>query len=124
MLKLLFCIVIFSIFSFEVCGSSAKIDLESDGLTYETRENSYNQIELVSVYKNDKLLGTYDNLVVDTLSVSSVLVSVAKGGIAILIESNGSRNHYSILAPIVLINGKLYVECLYKNVYDTIERAV
>ncbi|WP_155420167.1 hypothetical protein [Burkholderia cepacia] len=92
-----------------------------DGHTYEARITSNNQINSVSFYEDEKPLGSYDNLIVNESSLSSSLVSVVGYGIALKIESEGSRTKYEILAPIEFVDGNLYVECLYKNTYDSVE---
>ncbi|MEK6421141.1 MAG: hypothetical protein V4801_16215 [Burkholderia gladioli] len=75
----------------------------------------------VYFYKNGRLIGTYDNLIVNQPSLTSTLVPVVGGGVALEVESNGSGSKYDILVPINFIDGKLYTECLYKSVYDSVE---
>jgi hypothetical protein len=75
----------------------------------------------VVFYEDDKLLGEYENLILKESSLTSTLVTLAGGGVALEIDSEGSRNKFHVIAPINLVDGKLYVECIYKTVYDAVD---
>jgi hypothetical protein len=103
------------------CAEILKFVSARDGHAYEARIYSNNDKSSVSFYRDSKILGTYNNLVVSESSISSSLVPIVGGGIAVKIESDGSRNKYEIIAPITFDHGNLYVECLYKNMYEAVE---
>lgn len=121
MLKFLVCMFITTVLSVDASAEILKFTSGRDGQSYEAKVTSNERAGSVSFYQDGKLLGTYDNLIVNESSLSSTLVPAIGGGVALEIESNGSRSKYDILAPIKFIDGKLYIECLYKNVYDSVE---
>lgn len=121
MLKFIVCMFIAVTLPLDACAEILKFVSARDGHSYEARITSNKDANSVSFYQDDKLLGTYDNLIVNESSLSSSLVLVIGSGIALKIESEGSRNKYEILAPIEFVGRNLYVECLYKNVYDSVE---
>lgn len=121
MLKFLVCMFIAAVLSLDACAEMLKFTSGRDGQSYEAKVTSNEHAGSVSFYQDGKLLGTYDNLIVNESSLSSTLVPVIGGGVALEIESDGSRSKYDIIAPIKFIGGKLYIECLYKNVYDSVE---
>ncbi|EDT43674.1 hypothetical protein [Burkholderia ambifaria] len=121
MLKFIAVMFILAVFA---SGSSAEIStliFEKDGHVFEAKVASGERANSVSFYQDGKPLRTYENLIVNQSSLSSNLIPIIGGGIALEIESNGSRNKYTIIAPIEFVDGKLYVECLGKSVYDSIE---
>jgi hypothetical protein len=75
----------------------------------------------VLFYEDGKLLGKYENLVVNESSLTSALVTVAGDGVALEIDSEGSRNKFHVIAPISLIGGKPHIDCVYKTVYDAVD---
>jgi hypothetical protein len=121
MLKLTAWILVAVLLPSQVYAAVVRFVTSPNGLAYEAKITQTDDASSVSIYQDDRLLGIYRNLIVDETSISSSLVSTASGGVALAIESNGSRNKYSILAPIELIGGKLYIQCLYKNVFDSVE---
>lgn len=121
MLKFIVCTFIAVTLPLDACAEILKFFSARDGHAYEARITSNKHANSVSFYQDDKPLGTYDNLIVNDSSLSSSLVPVIGSGIALKIESEGSRNKYEILAPIEFVGGILYIECLYKNVYDSVE---
>jgi hypothetical protein len=124
MLRFILHFVVFASFLLQARASILKIGRDSDGLTYENKMMAQENINLVSIYEKGNFLGAYTNLVIDTPSISSYLVFLVNGGMALSIETSGSKNHYSILVPITIIGGELYVECLYKRVYDTVDHSI
>jgi len=68
-----------------------------------------------------KVLGNYENLVLNQSSLTSALVTVEGEGVAVQIDSDGSRNKFHVIAPISLMDGKPYVDCVYKTVYDAVD---
>ncbi|MGF6964859.1 hypothetical protein OKW43_001864 [Paraburkholderia sp. WC7.3g] len=122
MLKFKVCMFIVVALPIDACAEILKFVSARDGHIYEAWITSTKHANSVSFYRDDRLLGTYDNLIVNESSLSSSLVPVIIGaGIALKIESDGSRNKYQILAPIEFVGGNLYVECLYKNLYGAVE---
>ena len=105
----------------DACAEILKFVSPRDGRTYEARITLNERVNAVSFYQGDRLLGTYDNLIVSESSISSSLVPIIGFGVALKIESDGSRNKYEILVPIEFVGGNFYVDCLYKNVYDSVE---
>ncbi len=75
----------------------------------------------VEFYENGKLLGKFNNLIINEPAVSSSLSPLAGGGIALVTDSNGSRNKYHTITPIIKMGGKLYVDCNYKTFYDSVD---
>lgn len=63
----------------------------------------------------------FANLIIDQPAVSSDVVALAGGGLAVEIESIGSRDKYRIISPISKENGRFYVDCNYKTVYDSVD---
>jgi hypothetical protein len=76
---------------------------------------------LVEIYDAHKLLGAYKNLVVSESTMSADIVSILDGGIAVSIDSNGSRYKYHIIAPIYKRENWLYINCVYKSIYDSVD---
>jgi hypothetical protein len=77
--------------------------------------------KIVKIYDGQKLLGSFDNLIVDQSSISSTIVPMLGGGIAISGDSDGSRDKYHIVAPIYKNGDKFFVRCVYKAVYDSVD---
>jgi hypothetical protein len=122
MLKLIASFFAIVLLSSQVNAAVVNFVTSPDGLGYEAKITSADDTKSVSFYENDKWLGNYQNLIIDEASISSSLVPTVGGGVALAIESDGSRNKYDVLAPIELIDGRLYMRCLYKNVFDSVEQ--
>ncbi|MEZ0604698.1 hypothetical protein ACAX43_21435 [Paraburkholderia sp. IW21] len=75
----------------------------------------------IEFYENEKLIGTYRNLTVNETSLSSGVLPLAGKGLALVIDSNGSRNKFHIVAPINRSGKKFYVNCAYKIAYDAVD---
>jgi hypothetical protein len=73
------------------------------------------------LYRKFQKSGKFSNLEINEPNVSSHVVQLAGGGLAVEMETNGSRSEYSAIAPIVKHNGSLFVNCLYKAIYDSID---
>lgn len=121
MLKSIICALIAATLSSSVCAEVLTFLSGQNDRVYKATITSSEGGKSVSFYRDGRLLGAYDNLIMNSPSLSSELVPVIGGGVALEIESIGSRNKYDIVAPIVVIDDKLYVECLYKNVYDSVD---
>ena len=67
------------------------------------------------------MAGKFANLVVDQPAISSDVVALAGGGLVVEIESIGSRDKYRIISSISKENGRFYVDCNYKTVYDSVD---
>jgi hypothetical protein len=74
-----------------------------------------------AIYEGEKSIGKFKNLIVDQPTLSSNVVVLAGGGLGIEIDSDGSRNKYHVVVPIRKIDERLYVGCIYKSVYDSVE---
>lgn len=75
----------------------------------------------VGLYEGAHLLKQYDNLIRNNSTLSSSLVPVVGGGVAIQIESEGSRRKYRMLVPIELSGRTLFSDCVMKSVYDSVD---
>lgn len=89
--------------------------------TIELSAKEGNQQDIVEFYESGKLIGKYSNLIINETSLSSTLVRLAGGGLALEIDSNGSRNKFHIIVPIKVVANKLYVNCIYKTAYDSVD---
>jgi len=78
-------------------------------------------VSLVNSSRIAALREDYHNLTVDMPSISSELISVFGGGIAVVIVSDGSRYKYHITAPIHRNNNRLSINCVFKSVYDSVD---
>ncbi|CAM2174267.1 Lipoprotein [Burkholderia latens] len=123
MLKFMVYLFVVVALPMDACAELLKFVSAQDGHAYEARITSNKHVNSVSFYRDGEPLGAYDNLIVNEASLSSSLVHLVGVGIALKIESNGSRNKYEVLVPIDVVGRNLYVECLYKNVYDSAEEA-
>lgn len=82
------------------------------------------QNNLVTIYERSNPIGTFNNILRNKGSINSELIRLTGGDIALRIESEGSRYKYDIFAPISIINHHLYIECILKKVYDSIEERI
>lgn len=108
------------------CFASAEtffVDLGHDGRVDKVIVSQQGHVGLVEMYESGVLAGKFTNLVVDQPAISSQLVALAGGGLAIEIESDASRNKFHIISPITKEGGRFYVGCNYKTVYDTVDEA-
>lgn len=121
MLKSIFGLFVLIFLPLLVSAKTITADLAHNGHEDRVVITERNKIGSVEIYENEKLLGKYDNLIVDEASLSSSLVPLAGGGLAIEIDSEGSRNKFHIVAPIKKIGGLLYVDCIYKSTYDSVD---
>jgi hypothetical protein len=102
-------------------AETLKLDFHHGDHQYTAIITERTRADSVLFYEDDKLLGKFENLVLKESSLTSALVTVAGGGVALEIDSEGSRNKFHVIAPISLIDGKLYVECIYKTAYDAVD---
>jgi hypothetical protein len=103
-----------------VSAETLLLDLGHDGHTERAVVSYEERAGTVAIFDNGKLLGKFDNLIVDQPALSSGVLALAGGGLAIEIESDGSRNKFHIVAPVIKRAGRLYVDCVYKSVYDSV----
>jgi hypothetical protein len=75
----------------------------------------------VDFFEDGRPIGRFSNLVVEGSSLSSNLIEVIGGGVAIEVNSGASRSKYQIIAPVINGGGKLYTECSYKLIYDAVD---
>lgn len=92
-----------------------------DGSVGKALIGKVNKTGEAEIYEGEKLQGKYKNLIVNESSLSSNLVPLVGGGLAIEIDSEGSRNKFHIIAPINIIEGRLYVDCVYRTFYDSVD---
>jgi hypothetical protein len=116
--------VIFTILMiFSRCAFSSNANTDSAlgenpsvaALSYRISEKS------VVIYDGKTRLGKFDNLITDESSLSSNIVKILGGGLAIYVDSNGSRNKFHLIVPIYQIGKNLYIKCVYKTVYDSVD---
>jgi hypothetical protein len=116
-----FIVAVCMIFSRYACADEDFNHADRDGnlnlsaLSHQTLHNS------VVIYDGKKRLGKFNNLIRNEPSLSSSIVEILGGGLAIYVDSNGSRNKFHLLIPIYKINNKLYTQCAYKTVYDSVD---
>jgi hypothetical protein len=108
-----------------VCASAETLlqDIGHDGHVDKAVISQQEHDGTLTIYEDEKTIGKFNNLIVDQPALSSDVVALAGGGLAIEIDSDGSRNKYHVVAPISKIDGRLYVGCVYKSVYDSVEGA-
>jgi hypothetical protein len=123
MLKNIICVLIAVVFPLFVSAETLKLDFHRGGHQYEAVSTERDQAGSILFYEDNKLLGKYENLILNESSLTSGLVTVAGDGYALEIDSEGSRNKFHVVVPINLIAGKLYVDCVYKSVYDSVDEA-
>lgn len=99
-------------------AAAIRVDFDTDEVKILDKKGNAGTVDF---FENGKLLGRYSNLIVREGSISSGLVKIAGGGIAIEIDSNGSKSKYNIITPIINERGRLYTECSYKSIFDAID---
>jgi len=104
-----------------VSAETLLVDIAHDGHNDKAVVSQEGHAGTVTVYEDGKLLGKFDNLIVDQPALSSDVVALAGGGLAIEIDSDGSRNKFHMIAPVSKVDGRLYVDCVYKSVYDSVD---
>lgn len=62
-------------------------------------------------------------MIIEQPAFSSDVVALAGGGLAVEIDSDGSRNKFHIIAPVRKVGGRFYVDCVYKSAYDSVDEA-
>jgi hypothetical protein len=123
MLKLL-CLFLFANF-YSPLISAQTFDL-SDQKTSNTlqlkieREGERNVVQL---YNGDMPLKRYENLLESQSTLDSNLVHLVGGGVALEINSEGSRRKYHVIVPIDVSGGALYTDCAFKSVYDAVDQS-
>lgn len=100
-----------------VLAETLRVDLLAGEIEYSNTANT----NAVNFFEGSRWLGRYDNLIVRESSISSNVVKMADGGVAIAIDSEGSRNKYNILTPIINEKGRLHTDCSYKTIYDAVD---
>ncbi|MFM0400280.1 hypothetical protein [Paraburkholderia aspalathi] len=120
MLKSVFCAFILSM-PLLISAKTIVPDLGRDGSIDKTLIGKVNKAGEAEIYEGEKFLGRYENLIVNESSFSSNIVSLVGGGLAIEIDSEGSRNKFHIITPINRIGGRLYVDCMYRTFYDSVD---
>ncbi|MDR6482004.1 hypothetical protein [Paraburkholderia terricola] len=69
--------------------------------------------------KDDVLLGRFPNVLLSNGAMSSIVEKSTTGTPLIRIVTDGSRNKYDIVVPIIEVDGKPYTDCVYKSVFDS-----
>ncbi|MFL9907662.1 hypothetical protein [Paraburkholderia sp. RL17-337-BIB-A] len=121
MLKLIFGTIILSILPIFAFSETLSTAYQHAGHAIELSAKEASRQGVVEFYESDKLIGKYSNLIINETSLSSTVVSLAGGSLALAIDSNGSRNKFHIIAPIRETAQKLYVNCIYKTAYDAVD---
>lgn len=108
--------------TFPIFAFSKTLDVtyndHNDVVQIQTSEKANTNV--VEFHDDTRLLGQYHNLIVDELAVTSTIVRQTGGGVAIVIDSNGSRNKYHVVVPILKDGQELFIDCIYKTSYDSV----
>lgn len=102
-------------------GETLSVDLGHNGQIDKVIVSHQGHSGLAEIYENGVAVGKFANLIVDQPAISSDVVALAGGGLAVEIESIGSRDKYRVISPISKESGRFYVDCNYKTVYDSMD---
>lgn len=122
MLKNIVAVLMLVTLPYLASAETLSVDVGHDGQIDKVIVSQEGHSGLVEIYENGVLAGKFNNLIVDQPAISSDVVALAGGGLAIEIESEGSRNKYHIISPISKEGGKFYINCNYKTVYDSVDQ--
>jgi hypothetical protein len=102
------------------------VDIGHDGHVEKVITSEQAHTGTLEIYDGEKLLGKFNNLIVDQLALSSDVITLVGGGLAIEIDSDGGKDKFHMIVPIYKDGDRLYVNCVYKSVYDSVneERSV
>lgn len=120
MLKSVFCAFIFSM-PLLISTKTIASDLGRGSGADKILVAKVNKAGEAEIFEDGKFLGKYENLIVNESSLSSNIVPLVGGGLAIEIDSEGSRNKFHIVAPIDRVGSRLYIDCIYKTFYDSVD---
>lgn len=84
-------------------------------ITFEKKDGS------IYISKDGRQLGSFGNLSVEESELWSDVFTAADGSLLIAISSNGSRDKFEVVVPIVENGDKLFTDCAYKSVYDSVD---
>jgi hypothetical protein len=121
MLKVIICALATIAFPFFASAETLKLDFNRGDHQYKAVITERAHAGSALFYEDDKLLGRYENLILNEPSLTSAIVTVAGGGVALEIDSEASRNKFHVIAPISVIDGTLQVDCIYKTAYDAVD---
>lgn len=121
MLRSVVVTLMFVVFPCLVSAETFSTDIGHDGRVDKVVVSKEGRSGVVEIYENGALAGNFTNLILDQTNISSDLVALTGGGLAIEVKSDGSRDKYRVIAPISKVDGKFYVDCLYKTVYDSVD---
>jgi hypothetical protein len=115
------CTLLVVLFPHLVSAETLKLNFHRSDHQYKAVITERAHVGSVLFYEDEKLIGRYQNLILNESSLSSALVTVAGGGVALQIDSEGSRNKFHVIVPIIMIEGRLYVDYMYKTVFDSVD---
>jgi hypothetical protein len=107
-----------------VSAETLVVDIGHDGHADKAIVSQQGHAGTVAIYEDAKLVGKFDNLIVDQPALSSNVITLTGGGLAIEIDSDGSRNKFHMIAPIRKSDGRFYVDCMYKSIYDSVDETI
>jgi hypothetical protein len=121
MLRAIACVATLSFVASIAHAQDVLADIGRDGYAGRIAISDGARGKIVKIYDGDRLIGSFDNLIVEKMNISSTIVPMMGGGLAISADSDGSRDKYHIIAPIHKIGDKFFVGCVYKAVYDSVD---
>ncbi|MFX1686028.1 hypothetical protein PWR05_15710 [Paraburkholderia sp. A2RI-6] len=124
MLRSLVVILMMVVTSGLVSAETLVVDIGHDGHADKAIVSQQGHAGTVAIYEDAKLVGKFDNLIVDQPALSSNVITLTGGGLAIEIDSDGSRNKFHMIAPIRKADGRFYVDCIYKSIYDSVDETI
>jgi hypothetical protein len=98
-----------------------RVDSPHDSRTSDVVIKERHRLDSTELYEKRKLIDTYSNLTTNETSLYSGVEPLAGRGLSLVIDSNGSRNKFHIIAPISHSGNKFYVNCAYKTRYDAVD---
>lgn len=75
--------------------------------------------DILLMYQDEKSLGQFSNVLVNNANLSSSVEKSTAGEPIIRIITDGSRNKYDIIIPIIERDGVPFTGCAYKSVFDS-----
>ncbi|WP_143752037.1 hypothetical protein [Burkholderia sp. SRS-W-2-2016] len=76
---------------------------------------------VLSLYSGETSLGRFPNVLISNGAMSSIVENSTAGTPLIRIATDGSRNKYDIVVPIIQMDGSPYTNCVYKSGFDSNE---
>jgi hypothetical protein len=109
------------VFSTQSFANDIFTDIGHDGQMNRVMFSRHKNKNFVEISQSNRILGKFDNLIVNEPSLSSTIIPMSGGGIAIYADSDGSRNKFHLLVPVYKTKNRLYINCIYKTVYDSVD---